>query len=524
MSRRWGNTLPIVYLLALGVSGVLAAGAIWNSVTDYQPPPPARGSPDSAPALTTRLVLVVLDGIRSDVVEEMDFLKAAIDRGASWTLETVQPSLSNPARAVLSTGAGPELNGVTNNGKYSPPPVDSIFSLARRSGLPTVAAGSRFWTRAFGDHIDELVTSRGKRLRHGAPPAELIAWQQELCTDYIEALRRHDTGLLVAGLFAADAAGHDFGGESPQYIEVARTVDACLAKIVGALDDGQTTFVVTSDHGHIQHRGRGGHGGLEPEVTRVPLVAWGRGIRSVAGGAAEQVDIAPTICALLGLPLSAATQGQILIEAIEAPDPLIAQLRSVENRQREIAAGRGADPVEGRKLERRKRSLPALGLLTFFCAVVFVTGFRRPRSFLLPAAGLAVYYALYYAGFWATGLGYSLSFVGREEYLLNFFGRTAGAAAAALLIAGYAISRRAAAGQAAKLFLDLGLLVTASLALQVVVVYFQHGLFMESFMPQLDLSFKACLDLTQLFAVSAAASIGFAVQRALEARASISFH
>ncbi len=232
--------------------------------------------------------------------------------------------------------------------------------------------------------------------------------------------------------------------------------------------------------------------------------------------------MAPTICALLGLPLPATAQGRILIEAVEAPDPLLAQLRSLESRQSEIAAAHIADPVEGRKLERRERSPRAVGLLILFSVVVFGTGFCRPRSFLLPVAGLAVYYLLYYVGFWATGLGYSLSVVGREEYLLNFFGRNLAAAAAALLITGYAGSLRAGPGGSAKLFLDLGMLVTASLALQVVVLDLQHGLFMNRFMPPLDIAFKAYLDLTQLFAAALTASIGFAIQRTIEARAAAS--
>ena len=506
------------YLLALGVSSLFTARAIWNSVTDYRPPPPIRADLVGGPALTDRLVLIVLDGIRLDVVEEMEFLNATSDDGASWTLRTVQPSLSNPARAVLATGAWPEINGVTNNGKYSPPAVDSIFSLARSVGIPTVAAGSSFWKRAFGAHLDELFTSRAKKLRPGASAGELIAWQQGLCNDYIEALRRHHTGLLVTGLFAADAAGHDFGGESPEYIEVVREVDACVRSLVEALDDGQTTFLATSDHGHIHYRGHGGHGGPEPVVTRVPFVAWGPGIRAVSGGSAEQVDVAPTICALLGLPLPASAQGRILMEAIDAPDSVLGRLRSLQERQREIAAGQAADPVEGRRLERRERSLRALGMLTFFSAVVFGTGFRRRRSFLLAVGGLIVYYLLYYAGFWAMGLGYSLSVVGREEFLPNFFGRNLAAAAGSLFIAGYAVSRRAGPGRSAKLFLDLGVLVTASLAIQVVVADFQHGLFMNRFMPPLDLTFKACLDLTQLFAAALAALIGFAIQSVVEAR------
>ena len=502
----------IVYLLALGVGSAFTASALWKSVIDYRPPPPLPSGRDSVTALSDRLVLVVLDGIRSDIVGKMKFLDSAVDRGASWTLETVQPSLSNPARAVLATGAWPEVNGVTNNRKFFPPAVDSIFSLARGAGLPTAAAGSHFWKRAFGDYLDEVVTS-SKKLRHRAPPRELIDWQKQLCSDYIEGLRPHDAGLLVVGLHAADSAGHDFGGASAQYLEVARAVDACLSSLVEALDDGQTTFFAASDHGHIDYRGRGGHGGLEPEVTLVPLVAWGRAVRPIRGGAAKQVDVAPTICALLGLPLPAASQGRILLEAIEAPDAVLAELRSLEDRQRETAAGRIADPVEGRRLERRQRGPWAFGWLALFSAVLLGEGFCRPRSFLLLAAGAAVYYALYYAAFGGMGLGYSLSVVGREEYLPSFFGRNLAAGAGAFAVAGCVISRRARRGAAAKLILDLGIVVTASLALQVVVLYFEHGLFMNRFMPALDASFKALLDLTQLAAAAAAASMGFAIQR-----------
>ena len=91
-------------------------------------------------------------------------------------------------------------------------------------------------------------------------------------------------GLLVAGITGADGTAHDYGGESEVYREVVQAVDRCLGSLVKALDDGRTVFVAVSDHGHIDHRGGGGHGGSEPEVMEVPLVLFGKESDKPTGG------------------------------------------------------------------------------------------------------------------------------------------------------------------------------------------------------------------------------------------------
>src|SRR5690606_10006081 len=94
------------------------------------------------------------DGVRVDAASGMPHLQALAANGSSGTAVAELPSLSNPGRAVLSTGAMPEVHGVTNNGRYSPVPVDSIFSLAKKQGIPVTVYGSYFWKRAFGDSIE----------------------------------------------------------------------------------------------------------------------------------------------------------------------------------------------------------------------------------------------------------------------------------------------------------------------------------------------------------------------------------
>ena len=498
--------LLAVYLLSLGIGSLFLAKSVWESVTGYQTPYPFHADLPGGRPLTERVVLVVLDGIRVDAVPGMEFLSALSRRGSSGIVRIGQPSLSNPSRAVIATGAWPEVNGVTNNSEYSPPEADSIFSLAKRAGVARAATGSRFWLRAFGELLGDRVLAHPKGTMIGDGPAELIAWQQKTCASDIEFLAEQPRGLLVMGLTAADSAGHDFGGESQEYFETARGVDACLRQAVEALDDGRTTFVITSDHGHIHRRGQGGHGGGEREVLEVPLVLFGRRIRQESGWKGEQADIAPTICALLGLPLPATNQGSILWHSLDVPGGDEAALRQRESEQRELAAAKLPDREQGLQAERRERSLRAVGSFTFFALVLLWAGARRPRSAVWLVSSALVYYALYYLLFWVFGLGYSLSAVGRQEYVPRFFALDLAAAAIALVGASWWLASRVKAWRAV-LLVDLAVLVSATVAVQVTAIYFWHGLVMERFMLDLDAVFKACLDLMQLFALGLVAPV-----------------
>jgi hypothetical protein len=509
--------LLVIYMLALGIGSLFFAKAIWKSVTDYRSAYPYHADLPGGRPLTDRLVLVVLDGIRVDALPEMDFLTALGRRGSSGVVRIGQPSLSNPSRAVIATGAWAEVNGVTNNSDYSAPEVDSIFSLAKRVGLEQAAAGSSFWSKAFGAYLGDRVRTHRKGTKIGDGPSELIEWQQKTCASDIEFLSGQTQGLVVLGLTAADSAGHDFGGKSLEYLETVKAVDDCLRQAVEAFDDSQTTFVITSDHGHIQRRGGGGHGGGEDEVVDVPLVLFGEGVREHSGWEGAQADIAPTICALLGLPLPATNQGGILWDSLDLAEDDETELRGRELEQRELALAKLPNREQGVKAERRERSLRAIGLFTLFSVVLIWTGVRRPRSALWLASAVIVYYGLYYLLFWAFGLGYSLSAVGRQEYLLRFFARDLGATAIALAGASWYLASRLTNWRAV-LLLDLAVLVSATVALQVTAIYFWHGLIMGGFMLELGPAFKACIDLMQLFALGMVAPVIYWVALGRERR------
>ncbi len=77
-------------------------------------------------------------------------------------------------------------------------------------------------------------------------------------------------------------------------------------------------MIITSDHGHTDE---GGHGGLEKEVVEVKAIFAGKGV--AAGKTLQdctQLDLAPTIAAVLGLPFSGHMEGQICIDAFTWPE------------------------------------------------------------------------------------------------------------------------------------------------------------------------------------------------------------
>ena len=492
-------------LFALATSALVLAVASWTSVTRYESRYAFRADLPPGEPLADRVVLVVLDGIRLDASRRMPQLQSLAERGSSGSMQAALPSLSNPNRAVLVTGAWPEVNGVTNNALHRPPPIDSVFSLAKAAGIPVAAAGSTIWGRAFGEHLERHLLFQRKGPDIGAEAPELIRWQEARCADEIAFLRDYRSGFLAVGVTSADAAGHDYGGESESYHEVALAVDRCLGSVVTSLDDGRTAFVIASDHGHIQQRGAGGHGGAEPEVVEVPLVLAGRGVRQNGGWTARSVDVAPTICALLGLPLPATNQGDPLWQALDLSPAHEAQLRERTAEQQALAASGIPDRADLQERGKRERLIPAILAFLLTGALIVVVFVRHRVRWLSVAVAASVYFATYYLLFFATGLGYSLSDVGREEYLLSFLGANIFEAGGAFLISSL-VAMGAARNWVRRwdspFATDLALLISGLLGLRVAWIYWNSGLIMTAAALDLDLSFEACLHLLEITGIA----------------------
>jgi hypothetical protein len=129
--------------------------------------------------------------------------------------------------------------------------------------------------------------------------------------NYAVAVNQDDSG-------APSQAGVNF------YDNGVRQADSVMAELLHALNDKgylrNALVVITADHGELlgEHRAYGHAKGVYEEVLRVPLLLMSFGYKPSCpvgdGVRGNQVDIAPTILAELGMPLPATWSGAALQE------------------------------------------------------------------------------------------------------------------------------------------------------------------------------------------------------------------
>ena len=242
-----------------------------------------------------RLILISVDGLWAGDLrraESAGVRLAVFDslRRAGALAEGVigsLPSVTYPSHTTMITGVPPARHGVYGNRIFTPP-TDSIeHSYARRVEIqvPTVfdaahAAGLKvaavFWPVSANDpnldyNIPDAWDQTGKvsqleALRSlgtpwlldtlGAPATGspndslLVLWAEQI-------LHRWNPDLLALHVLALDGAKHDYGVWNDSVIRVLRTLDGQLGALLAAVratDAGrQTTVVVTSDHGFLNH-------------------------------------------------------------------------------------------------------------------------------------------------------------------------------------------------------------------------------------------------------------------------------
>jgi hypothetical protein len=477
-------------------------------------------------------VYVIVDGLRDDVSRSMPSLQRLRDGGFDGVVRTGEPSLSFPNWTTLLSGASQRISGVTTNWFEGRVPVETLVDVALRAGRRVVVAAPKDFEVLYG------VERTGRTfLRDWTKGTYMSA---EIVDNAIRLSGEATPALVLVLLPDVDEAGHEFGGSSPEYLAMAKKVDADLGRLVGALQDGTTTFVVASDHGQIS---TGGHGGWEPEVVQVPAVFAGPDIR-LGAGTGTQDQIAPAVASLAGLPALRNSPALPLDVTVSVPDPgLIGAARGValEAYTRVVrsgmptaaggvttngatlggAAGFDLATAERMALERRERLPQALGLACAALAVLVAIGLLSWRA-LVSALGGTLFYYLVYNGlfFLLHGYRWALSSFNSEDLLKSFFnGRMVEAIVAAVVacfVAGdvYLALRREPkrpTGEYLPGWLALGtatvLAIQATLALQVAWYLWRWGVAITWVLPDFMWAFKYDLDLIQATALGAAAVI-----------------
>jgi hypothetical protein len=542
--------LPILGLalsLALSYGAYRLASYSWDQVVSYQSPYTAMSGADFSgvrPSLSEpipgaeprRVVLVVIDGLRDDASRTMTSISGLRARGADVRLTVPQPSLSYPTWTTIVSGAPPQISGVTTNWFEGPVTVETLLDVAAESGRTVVVSGMA--------DLDDMF-----RASERATASSLLEWDEGA---YLSGQIVDDALSMDAEVGGADFvfvlmpdmdnAGHESGGASPEYADVASRVDADLSRLIDGLDDGATTFVVLPDHGHID---TGGHGGWEQAVIRTFAAIAGPGVNQVSTEA-HLADIAPTVAVLAGM--QAPTQGTgTAIDAVLADtngrardaefirsagvtlsyirkvlgDKGVVGLESISS-PADLASLRTNADAERLAEERDGRLVVFGGALAGLLALLVLLAVISRRLLVAAVSGAIAYVALYNALFFGLHrLAWSLSAFNEETLVDAFFNQRMLEAALSGLFACvvaafvYGASKKSGtasgAGRAAG-WLGVGtatvLVAQGLLGVQVAWYVWQWSAGVVWILPDFAQAFKYDLDLIQTAALGAAAVAG----------------
>jgi 2,3-bisphosphoglycerate-independent phosphoglycerate mutase len=119
--------------------------------------------------------------------------------------------------------------------------------------------------------------------------------------------------VIVVNYANADMVGHT--GDHAAAVAAIEAVDACLGRLVPAVERAGGALLITADHGNAERMFDPATGQPHTAHTanRVPVVLIGGWADALRDGALA--DVAPTLLALMGLPRPAAMTGESLIAA-----------------------------------------------------------------------------------------------------------------------------------------------------------------------------------------------------------------
>ena len=514
-ARLWIVPLGLV-LVAFGAQKL--ARSCFDSLVHFRAPQ-FTVKPGGTAEPVSRVVLVVIDALRIDAFNNMRYLSSLKESGATFILKTGQLSITVPAAAVIATGAWPDVTGATTNWFEGSVRHDNLFSLAKDSGLTTVLAGG---TGLFAGAATKTFVRKWKDA--------YITFDEETLTKTLEFLSEEPEFSYVH-FTDTDEAGHEFGGASPEYQKYADHIDGLIERLHKSLRE-DTVLMVTSDHGQID---RGGHGGWEAVVTHVPLLLCGSMVKPGSYGMAEQTDIAPTVAALLGLPVPPYSQGRILADALNLGEQegrlleLQVEHKEVFTRAYLEAIGADFERVRGetapapqedagaywdRVLARGKAEKTAgarvrrIPLFLIVLVVPFLAFWYFKKRFRLSVGlplGLSLlYFAVFYGIFFASGKTISFSSINYQDWLRKFLNETMlYAALSAIIVAiGLAfLARRRTRYETAQASVILAAFIAFLIIVQVDIFLLYNGPLLTRYIPNMFLAFKYYLDLASLVAI-----------------------
>lgn len=231
----------------------------------------------------THVLLIGVDGVNMSKILEYAYdeptsgFRILMDQGVTGTTSFVgHTTLSGPSWSTILTGAWDDKTGVFNN-IFNPRPYDAwptAINLIEYNTPDVDTAVFANW-----QYINDIADAGGYQADINEFVAFDTSWEDtddlvvQRTIEQILNTTATDSAFIFSYQVAVDEAGHEAGGDSPEYEAALINTSENIAAIMVAIDaweaanpGQQWTVITTTDHGHQPQAGFG-HGFNSPLET-----------------------------------------------------------------------------------------------------------------------------------------------------------------------------------------------------------------------------------------------------------------
>ncbi len=257
--------------------------------------------------MQNKVLMILCDGMRPDAVTKCNhpFAEKLMSTARyNPHAQTVFPSWTLPCHFSLFTSRTPDEHGVLGN-TYVPGERKGLFEQLRDCGKSTSIFYSwgelkdlyQPYSLCYGKFVSE------EYFPHGTV-TELL---EDDCEKFI-AEQKPDFAFLY--FETTDSIGHENGWGTEEYYKAAHHSFGLIEKIMKNLPE-EYSVIVLADHGGHDHT----HGTDDPIDMTIPLfIKTDHEISEDNFENANIIDIAPTVCDIIGIPCSHEWKGKSLVK------------------------------------------------------------------------------------------------------------------------------------------------------------------------------------------------------------------
>ncbi len=270
-----------------------------------------------------KVMMIVCDALRDDTAaQQMGYLEHLVETriATRYSVLAELPTMSRPLYETLHTGVPSSIHGITNNAITRRSIMPNIFEMAQKAGKVTAASAYSWYSELYNvtpydPVLHREIDDESLAIQHGRfymadamPDLEVFAAGATLLTKFFpDYLLIHPMGM--------DYLGEKHGADTAEYRKNAIVQDQIMAYLLPTVMQMGYVVLITADHGMNND---GAHGGTGDDVRRVPMyVIQPDGGEGDTRKTISQLQVAPTLCKLLGLPIPETMKHQPFFELAE---------------------------------------------------------------------------------------------------------------------------------------------------------------------------------------------------------------